>query len=325
MRVICLSEDGAKKASFDLNPWTHLIIPALFVALLIGGLSINQILGLYKLDQTAQYNQLSEAETQKILASLEQQIDTVHEIKEKYSYYTVDVAALTRKLGALEAEAMRLRALGTRIVAMAKLDPKEFSFELDPGRGGADDDSISLSELSELPSANELQKSVERLDHIFSNEKALMTGMVNIIQGRILDGEVKPSANPVAQGYVSSSFGFRRDPFNGRRKLHKGIDFAGPTGTEIFSVAAGVVSFAGRKGGYGNVVEVDHGEGLVSRYAHLNKALVQKGEIVKKGALIAEMGSTGRSTGSHLHLEVLDNGEPRDPAEFLANSLNKKK
>jgi murein DD-endopeptidase MepM/ murein hydrolase activator NlpD len=320
MRVICLSEDGAKKASFDLNPWTHLIIPALFVALLIGGLSINQILGLYKLDQTAQYNQLSEAETKKILSSLEQQIETVHEIKEKYSYYTVDVAALTKKLGALEAEAMRLRALGNRIVAMAKLDPKEFSFELDPGRGGADDETISLLE---LPSANELQKSVEHLDYIFSNEKELMTGMVNIIQGQILDQEVKPSANPVAHGYMSSSFGFRRDPFNGRRKLHKGIDFAGPIGTEIFSVAAGVVSFVGRKGGYGNVVEVDHGEGLVSRYAHLSKALVQKGEIVKKGALVAEMGSTGRSTGSHLHLEVLDNGEPRDPADFLANSLKK--
>lgn len=320
MRVICLSEDGARKASFDLNPWTHLVIPAMVVALLIGGLSINQILGLYKLEKTAQHSQLSEAETKKILSSLEQQMATVHDIKEKYSHYTVDVEALTRKLGALEAESMRLRALGIRIVKMAKLDPEEFSFDLDPGRGGADD-SVEI----DLLSANELQKSVNNLEENFTREKELMKGMVNILQGQILDKEVEPSGKPVARGYMSSSFGFRRDPFNGRSKMHKGIDFAGPTGTEIFTVGAGVVSFVGRKGGYGNVVEVDHGDNMVSRYAHLNKAVVKKGEIVKKGDLIAKMGSTGRSTGPHLHLEVLDNGKQIDPASFVEKGKEQKK
>lgn len=320
MRVICLSEDGSRKASFDLNPWTHLIIPAMFIALLIGGLSINQILGLYKLDQTAQHSQLSEAETQKILASLEHQMATVHEIKEKYSYYTIDVAALTKKLGSLEAEAMRLRALGNRLVAMAKLDPEEFSFDVDPGRGGAGED---FHGLDELPTANELQKSTDNLEHVFSTNTELMKGMVKTIQGRILEKEVKPSANPVANGYISSSFGFRRDPFNGRRKMHKGIDFAGPTGTNIYSVAAGVVSFVGRKGGYGNVVEIDHSDGLISRYAHLSKTQVQKGEIIKKGQLVAKMGSTGRSTGSHLHLEVLQDGGQIDPGQFLTSSRKK--
>ena len=320
MKVICLSQDGSRRASFCLNPWTHLIIPALVVALLIGGLSINQILGLYQLDNTPQQTQLSEKETGKILSALEKQMSTVKQIKEKYSNYTVDVDALTKKLGALEAETFRLRALGARVVKMAKLDPEEFNFDVEPARGGSD-----YTDDNEPETASELMKSVSQLDKILSGQQNMMTVMSQIIQGRILDQEIKPSGKPVAKGYISSPFGYRRDPFSGRGRMHKGIDFAAKTGTHVYSVAAGVVSFVGRKGGYGNAVEVDHGNGLVSRYGHLSQPKVVEGTLVKKGDLIALSGSTGRSTGPHLHLEILQNGKQINPSQYLGQFFKKKK
>lgn len=321
MKVICLSQDGSRRASFCLNPWTHLILPALVVALLIGGLSINQILGLYQLDNTPQQTQLSEKETSKILAALELQMSTVKQIKEKYSNYTVDVDALTKKLGELEAETYRVKALGTRLVKMAKLDPKEFNFDIEPARGGSDP-----STDNEMPStASGLMKSISRLEKALASQQGMMSGMSQVIQGRILDKEIKPSARPVLNGYISSPFGYRRDPFNGRGRLHKGIDFAARTGTEVHSVAAGVVSFAGRKGGYGNAVEVTHGKGLVSRYGHLSKFKVKEGTLVKKGDLIALSGSTGRSTGPHLHLEILKDGKQIDPMQFIGKKKSPKK
>ena len=320
MKVICLSQDGSRRASFCLNPWTHLIIPALLVALLIGGLSINQILGLYQLDNTPQQAQLSEHETSKILTALEKQMSTVKQIKEKYSNYTVDVDALTKKLGELEAETYRLRALGVRVVKMAKLDSSEFNFNIKPGRGG----SAERSNTDDISTASELMRSVMQLEKVLSIEQQMMAGMSKVVQGRLLDEEIKPSGKPVAKGYVSSSYGYRRDPFNGRSRLHKGVDFAAKTGTHIYSVAAGVVSFVGRKGGYGNAVEVDHGNGLVSRYGHLSKPKVAIGALVKKGDLIALSGSTGRSTGPHLHLEILKQGKQIDPSKYLSEFLKKK-
>jgi murein DD-endopeptidase MepM/ murein hydrolase activator NlpD len=298
----------------------HLIIPAFVVALLIGGLSINQILGLYQLENTPQQTALSEQETSKILTALEKQMSTVKQIKEKYSNYTVDVDALTQKLGELEAETYRLRALGVRVVKMAKLDSEEFNFDIKPGRGGASEQGNT----DDISTAAELMRSIAHLDKVLSSEQQMMAGMSKIVQGRLLDEEVKPSGKPVAQGYVSSSYGYRRDPFNGRSRLHKGVDFAAKTGTQIYSVAVGVVSFVGRKGGYGNAVEVDHGNGLVSRYGHLSKPKVAMGALVKKGDLIALSGSTGRSTGPHLHLEILQDGKQIDPSKYLSQFLKKK-
>jgi murein DD-endopeptidase MepM/ murein hydrolase activator NlpD len=290
------------------------------VALLIGGLSINQILGLYQLDNTPQQMRLSEKETSKILTALEEQMSTVKQIKEKYSNYTVDVDALTKKLGELEAETYRLRALGVRVVKMAKLDPSEFNFAVKPGRGGAS----PHENADDVSTASGLMRSVAQLEKILSSEQDMMSGMSKVIQGRLLDEEVKPSGKPVSQGYVSSSYGYRRDPFNGRSRLHKGVDFAAKTGTEVYSVAAGVVSFVGRKGGYGNAVEVDHGNGLVSRYGHLSQLKVETGALMKKGDLVALSGSTGRSTGPHLHLEILQDGKQIDPSKYLSQFLKKK-
>lgn len=313
MKVICLSDDGSRRASFSLHPWKHLIIPAGVVALLIIGLSINQMLGLYRLDATPKNAPLSKDEAGKIISAIEQQISAVDQIKKAYANYTVDVDTLAVRLGALEAEIVRLNALAKRVADKAKLDPREFSLDAKPGRGGLDSDRHERHLTSQ-----ELLSAFQKAENDIDRQRGMMAALEQILEGLTLQEELLPSMRPVRSGYISSEFGFRRDPFNGRYKMHKGIDYAGPSGTEIFAVGGGVVSYAGNRGdGYGNVLEIDHGEGLTSRYAHLSGINVAEGAVVKKGDLVAMMGSTGRSTGPHLHLEVLKDGDQLNPREYL--------
>ena len=314
MKVICLSDDGSRRASFNLHPWKHLIIPASLIALLLVALSINQMMGLYRLDATpAQSTDFSENDADKIISSLEQQIATVDQIKKAYANYTVDVETLSTRLGTMEAEIARLNALAKRVANKAKLDPKEFSLDEKPARGGVDPEALQ----SEADSSNALLAAFQVAEDSVERQKGVLATLENILQGLTLQEEVLPSARPVHSGYVSSLFGMRRDPFNGRMRMHKGIDFAGPIGTEIYSVGGGVVSFAGEKSGYGTAVEIDHGDGLISRYGHLSAIKVTEGHVVRKGDLVALMGNSGRSTGPHLHLEVLKNAEQVDPREYI--------
>lgn len=319
MQVICLSDDGSRRTSFMLQPWKHLIIPAGLLALLLVGLSVNQMRGLYRLDATPQNAELSENDAGKLLSALEQQISTVDQIKKAYANYTVDVDTLSVRLGTLEAEIARLNALAKRVANKAKLDPQEFSLDAKPARGGLASDEPEPASVSKM-SSNEFLASFELVENNLDRQKGMLATLDQILEGMSLLEEVSPSGRPVRSGYISSEFGFRRDPFNGRQKMHKGIDYAGPTGTDIFAVGGGVVSFAGnRNDGYGNVVEVDHGDGLISRYAHLSTTKVVEGEVVKKGDNVAWMGSTGRSTGPHLHLEVLKDGVQVNPREYLGH------
>lgn len=320
MKVICLSDDGARRVSFSLHPWKHLIIPAGVLALLLVGLSINQMLGLYQLEQTPQKNAFSQKEAGKIISALEQQISTVDQIKKAYAHYTVDVDTLSVRLGTLEAEIARLNALAKRVATKARLDPKEFSLDERPAQGGLEADEPVVLKNSPHPSSDELLEAFQSAEDRIDRQKGMMATLEQILEGVTLEEEVLPSGRPVHSGYISSKFGFRRDPFSGHKRMHKGVDFAAPHGTEIYAVGGGVVSFVGRKSGYGNVVEVDHGDGLVSRYAHLSKAKVDEGEVVKKGKLIALMGSTGRSTGSHLHLEVLKDGQQVNPLDYIEDA-----
>lgn len=313
MKVICLSDDGSRRASFSLQPWKHLIIPAGIVALLIIGLSVNQMLGLYSLDATPKNAALSQPEAGKIISALEQQISTVDQIKKAYSNYTVDVDTLSARLGTLEAEITRLNALAKRVASKAKLDPQEFSLDDKPGQGGADMDALSGQHATSTGLLQAFQKAESNVDQ----QNNILTALEQILDHVTLQEEVFPSGRPVHSGYISSGFGFRHDPFNGSVRMHKGVDFAAPLGTEIYAVGGGVVSFVGEKSGYGTAVEIDHGDGLSSRYGHLSEAKVKQGQVVKKGELVALMGNTGRSTGPHVHLEVLKNGEQVDPRQYL--------
>lgn len=315
MKVICLSGDGSRRASFSLNPVLHLMLPAGIIALLIIGLSVNQMMGLYKLDDTPQQTTLSQGEVGKIIEALEGQMATVSEIKKTYANYTVDVDTFSQKLGSMEAEIIRINALAKRVIKRAKLDPKEFALDEKPPRGGLDEAYVPSD--APMISTNELLGSFQSMESRLAQQSNILDTLYQMMEGIAIEEEVLPSFAPVKKGYISSKFGKRRDPFNGRGRMHSGIDFAGPHGTAIHSVAGGVVSFVGSKGGYGITVEVDHGEELVSRYAHLTKALVNKGSVVNKADKIALMGSTGRSTGPHLHLEILKDGERVNPEYYL--------
>lgn len=226
--------------------------------------------------------------------------------------------ALALRLGNLQSHVVRLDALGQRLTQMANLDNGEFNFEQPPAQGGpvtAADElaGSSLNVPDFLQSLEELSSKIEdRGQQLGVLEEMLMT--------RNLQAEVVPAGRPITRGWLSSYYGMRTDPFSGRRAHHSGIDFAGKMGSDVVSVAAGVVTYASRRSGYGNLVEINHGKGYVTRYGHNSDILVEVGETIKKGQVIAKMGSSGRSTGPHVHFEVLVNGRHVDPKKYILAS-----
>jgi murein DD-endopeptidase MepM/ murein hydrolase activator NlpD len=234
----------------------------------------------------------------------------------------IELDLLARRVGILEAESLRLNAFSSRIITIAKLDPEEFSFDAKPSLGGRPVSDVSTVKVKfpETPST-ELMGTIRLLETDLKEQRNRLKKITDVLQGRILKhNEAAPTGRPVMHGYISSLYGMRRDPFTGKHRMHQGVDFAAKIGTKVLAIGSGVVSFSGKKGAYGNVVEVTHGKGVVSRYAHLSKMLVNVGERVVKGKEIAEIGSTGRSTGAHLHLEVLKKGKREDPNHYISSS-----
>lgn len=327
MKIICLSNDQSRRVSFSLDFWTHLVLPSLLLTVVIVAIAwlATQYTHRTQGDKnvaaqtTSSADSLIESTQNGWVSPVSPSSDDTTPHSLPYNPYTTDIEILTRRLGILEAEFLRLNAFGSRIVKMAKLDPDEFAFDESPSLGGAVIDTPSSGDDKNGygMSAEKLMSAISQLESQLTNQRNRMEGMLTVLQGRILDKEVIPDSMPIKKGYISSKFGFRRDPFSGRKRMHKGIDFAGKIGEEIKAVAGGVVSFAGRNGGYGKSIEIDHGEGLVTRYAHLNKINVKRDQIVNKGELIGELGNTGRSTGPHLHLEVLKNGRQVNPSKYL--------
>lgn len=232
-------------------------------------------------------------------------------------YVKENLAAMAVKLGAMQAQLMRLDALGERVQGLAGIKPEEFNFHELPGRGGAEPSAASAHMAPRVLDMAEFQlmldalaKGVDqRTDYLNVVETALMTTQ---IKSRML-----PTTQPVNVGYNASGFGFRIDPFTGRSTFHDGIDFPAPVGTPIIAAAGGVVIAAEYHHEYGNMLEIDHGNGIVTRYAHASRLLVKVGDIVRRGQHVAAIGTTGRSTGAHLHFEVLVKGVPQNPQKFL--------
>ncbi|VAX11584.1 Peptidase, M23/M37 family [hydrothermal vent metagenome] len=224
--------------------------------------------------------------------------------------------ALALRLGKLQAHVIRLDALGQRLTTMAKLDKGEFDFVHPPAQGGplANADSASSIDVPDF------MKSLEDLSAQLSDRGQQLEVLEDMLMTRNLQSEVIPAGRPITKGWLSSYFGIRTDPFNGRRVHHSGVDFAGKLGSEVVSVASGVVIFAGRRSGYGNLVEVNHGKGYVTRYGHNSKILVKAGDTVKKGQVLSKMGTTGRSTGPHVHFEVMYNGRAVNPKKYIQAS-----
>ncbi|TWG93274.1 Membrane proteins related to metalloendopeptidases [Luteimonas sp. J16] len=220
-----------------------------------------------------------------------------------------EVNALATRLAELQAQANRLNALGERLTRIAKLGDGEFDFAQPVGMGGA--------EPSQDMPARALVEGMDAVEAGFAHSGRQLSVLEALLFDQELERNAVPSRSPVESGYVTSGFGGRADPFGGGRQFHKGIDFHARTGDPVLAVADGVVSFSGVRSGYGNVVEVDHGNGFVTRYAHNSRNTVKVGDLVRVGQQVARAGSTGRSTGAHVHLEVWENGRLHNPRKFL--------
>jgi len=245
------------------------------------------------------------------LAALEQDISKqkalIHEARLSAES---ELDALAARLGKMQANVIRLNALGQRLVKVSKLDSKEFNFKNAPSYGGpAETESVASVDFENV---------ISNLDKQLTSREEQLAVLEEVIMNRQLRRSSKPRGRPITKGWTSSYFGKRADPFTGKIAMHKGMDFAGKEGSGIVAVANGVVTWAGDRYGYGNLIEINHGNGYTTRYGHNAKLLVEVGDSVEKGQIISLMGSTGRSTGPHVHFEVLKNDRQINPAKFVA-------
>jgi murein DD-endopeptidase MepM/ murein hydrolase activator NlpD len=237
------------------------------------------------------------------------------EFERRDRFMRENLDAMARRLGEMQAKMVQLEALGERVGGLAGVTPAELKLASANASGGA------LVQGRDL-TMEELKATLDDLERLTGARTDLLT----VMESRLFDQRIKkmmlPTQHPLKSGAAGSNFGWRIDPFNGQRALHTGLDFQADTGTPIHAAAGGVVVYSENHYAYGNMVEIDHGNDLITRYAHASRLLVKKGDLVKRGQAVAEVGSTGRSTGPHLHFEVLVQGVPQDPQKFLAAGRN---
>jgi murein DD-endopeptidase MepM/ murein hydrolase activator NlpD len=262
---------------------------------LLGGAGLRSVVGMAQVDAMQAADAARQVELQQVSRNAQ------HEVN-----------ALAARLAELQAQANRLNALGARLTQAGQLQDGEFNFDKPVGQGGA-------GRASDMPSA-ELRQRLGELEGQFHQADTQLSVLESLLFNRELDRSAIPSGDPIANSYITSGFGVRADPFGGGHQFHKGIDFEADVGDPVLAVADGVVSFSGVRSGYGNVIEIDHGNGYVTRYAHNSQLERMVGDLVRSGQEIAKAGSTGRSTGAHVHLEVWQDGRVIDPRKFLAGA-----
>lgn len=238
-------------------------------------------------------------------------VATAEDFASRDRYLRENLNAMAVKLGEVQAKLVTLEALGERVSGLAGVNPKEFNIKQTAGSGGVFVPGKDLN-------GEQLNSALDALTSATANRG----DMFSLMEQRLLEQRVQkmmvPTKQPVNQGYVGSGFGWRVDPFNKSSAMHTGLDFVAEPGTPILAAAGGVVMVSEPHPGYGNMIDIDHGGELVTRYAHASKVFVKAGDIVRPGQKIAEVGSSGRSTGPHLHFEVLVQNVAQDPAKFLA-------
>ncbi|WP_027850247.1 M23 family metallopeptidase [Marinospirillum insulare] len=235
------------------------------------------------------------------------------ELVKRQSIEKID--ALTPKVGELQARLMRLDALGKRLTSVANLGD-EFDFDQPPPMGGPE----YVYEEGSAYTDSELMETLDSLTNKIEQRQQQLELIHSLLTKRSFADQVYIAGRPIERGWMSSTFGRRSDPFTGRTSWHGGIDFAGKENSNVLATGAGVVVHSAARGGFGNLVEIDHGDGYLTRYAHLNDFVVSKGDIVKRGDTVGLMGCTGRCTGPHVHYEVLRNGRAVDPIRYVSRS-----
>jgi len=253
---------------------------------------------------------VSISEVANLTGELELQRDAIATTRQQ-TEDTLDALAI--RIGQMNARIIRLDALGRRLTGMAGLEDGEFNFDSDPAIGGPEEPNLAGSAVA-VP---EVLAAMQGLDQQLVDREAQLGVLESVLMNQNLTDRVYPQGRPVKSGWMSSYFGRRTDPFTGKPANHKGVDFAGKLGAEIFAVADGVVTWSSPRYGFGKLVEINHGNGYSTRYAHNSENLVSIGEEVRKGQTVALMGDTGRATGPNLHFEVLHRGNRVNPVKFI--------
>ena len=259
---------------------------------------------------------LSKTEADALRQDLQEQQAAIAETRNE-TEDTLDALAI--RMGKMSARVIRLDALGRRLTEMADLEDGEFDFDSEPALGGPEEPDQAGSGVA-IP---ELVATLEGLNQQIDDREAQLVALESMLIKQNLNDRVYPQGRPVKSGWMSSYFGRRTDPFTGKPANHRGVDFAGKFGAEVISVADGVVTWAGSRFGYGEMVEINHGNGYATRYAHNSENLVAVGDEVKKGQTVALMGDSGRATGPNLHFEVLHNGRRVDPVSFIRQGTSR--
>ncbi|MBI5430250.1 MAG: M23 family metallopeptidase [Nitrosomonadales bacterium] len=232
-----------------------------------------------------------------------------------YMHSSLDAMAI--RVGQMQAQVQRLDALGLRLAKLTGMKPEEFQFAQPPAQGGP----LVVYPGQEM-SESDLQQQLTRLSQVINDRSDKLLAMETMLLQNQLSRKLLPSIPPVQEGYYSSNFGWRIDPFTGTNAMHEGVDYVVDAGTPIYASAGGVVAYASVHPQYGNMVEIDHGNDIVTRYAHASRLLVKVGQVVRRGEKIAEVGNTGRSTGNHLHFEVRYQGVAQNPVRFLEKAAS---
>ena len=304
MKLIFLNRHAASR-TLELGRWSWLLLSACVIGVPLGLVSVSYQLGFDGGVRSEQSSRVSIREQQ------------AAERAEALAQLSVEaqsrLTAMTRRLGTLQTQMTRLDALGHHLTELAGLELGEFDFSGPPALGGP---SVPLQTISE-PSVLEINTQYDALEDYFAGREVQFEVLAGLLSSEQLRTESTPAGRPIRSGWQSSSFGSRIDPISGKRAWHTGADFAGRKGSDILAVASGVVSWSGVKAGYGTMIEVSHGDGLSTRYAHNQENLVTLGDLVRRGDVIALMGSSGRSTGPHDHFEVFKHGRAVDPASYV--------
>lgn len=304
MRIILLGEELARSYSLSFDRRWLIALAALLLALLLTVFFLSYLV--YDRGVRVEYTQRQIEQLRQDLLFDQQQLQTF------YGYSNGVFQEQAKQTGLLQARIARLEALGSRLADIANFSD-EFDFYSMPALGGPDD----LLEADDPLRQLDIRQAINQMNINLDRREQELKAIDGLLSDRQLQQERYLAGRPVASGWLSSQYGKRIDPFHGRTAWHKGVDFAGKEGADILAVASGVVVWSGERYGFGLLVEINHGNGFVTRYAHNKKNNVKIGDVVTKGQVIAQMGSSGRSTGPHVHFEVLKNGQAVDPRNYI--------
>ncbi|MEH6590097.1 MAG: M23 family metallopeptidase [Halioglobus sp.] len=304
MKVILINKKHGGSRSIELGRWSRAVLSLCCLGLPLGALAIGYLAGLDSDQRSVRDVALGSLQDE-----LEGQADELDGLRAQAQR---KLQALSLNLAELQARMVRLDALGEHLTDVANLEDGEFDFSRPPAVGGPMAPEFSV-DFSTTGISSELDSFEARL----TDREQQLDLLASLLSNRKIEDQAWLSGRPVQKGWISSHYGQRTDPFTGQLAMHKGIDFAGQAGSNVIAAASGVVTWTGAQTGYGQMVELSHGDGYVTRYAHNEKNLVKPGDLVKKGQTIGLMGSSGRSTGAHVHYEVYRHGRTVDPSSYV--------